>query len=68
MDSRIVEMAMNKQEEPDKCVIVSNFPPDTTEEELTIHFQKSKHGGGDIKSLFVDKEIALVVFDESKRK
>ena len=46
-----------------RTVVVSNFPTDTSEEELTIHFQKEKNGGGDVEVVVVDGNIAFVIFD-----
>ena len=44
-----------------RTVVVSNFPADTSEEELTIHFQKEKNGGGDVEEVVVDGNIAFVI-------
>ena len=49
--------------EPEKTVVVLNFPADIGEEELTIHFQKEKNGGGDVDEVVVDGSVAFVVFD-----
>ena len=46
-----------------RTVVVSNFPADTSDEELTIHFQKEKNGGGDVEVVVVDGNIAFVSFD-----
>ena len=53
----------------EKCVIVSNIPPGTTEQPLQIHFMKSKNGGGDItKVQLLDKTTAVAVFEERESK
>ena len=48
---------------------VSNLPPDATKEEITIHFQKRKHGGGDVKSVRLTKDgVAHVTFEREESK
>ena len=49
--------------DPKQTVVVSNFPADIEEDELTIHFQKEKNGGGDVDEVVVDGRVAFVVFD-----
>ena len=49
--------------DPRRSVVVSNFPPDVGEDELTIHFQKPKNGGGDVDKVVVDGNVAFVIFD-----
>ena len=46
-----------------RTVVVSNFPADVGEEELTVHFQKEKNGGGDVDEIVVDGNIAFVIVD-----
>ena len=49
-----------------RSICVSGFPLETTPNELVIHFQKRKHGGGDIECIHItDKRVAIIVFDES---
>ena len=49
----------------DRSISVSGFPKETTANELVIHFQKRKHGGGDIECIHItDKGVAVIVFDE----
>ena len=48
-----------------RSISVSGFPEETTANELVIHFQKQKHGGGDIECIHItDKGVAVIVFDE----
>lgn len=48
-----------------RSISVSGFPKETTANELVIHFQKRKHGGGDIECIHItDKGVAVIVFDE----
>ena len=49
--------------ESSRTVVVSNFPANVGEDELTIHFQKEKNGGGDVDEVVVDGCVAFVVFD-----
>ena len=46
-----------------RTVVVSNFPADVGVEELTIHFQKEKNGGGDVEDVLVEGNVAFVIFD-----
>ena len=46
-----------------RTVVVSNFPADVGEDELTIHFQKEKNGGGDVDKVVMDGSVAFVIFD-----
>ena len=46
-----------------RTVVISNYPTGTSKEELTIHFQKEKNGGGDVEVVVVDGNIAFVIFD-----
>ncbi len=49
-----------------RSICVSGFPSETTANELVIHFQKRKHGGGDIECIHItDNGVAVIVFDES---
>ena len=48
-----------------RSISVSGFPKKTTASELVIHFQKRKHGGGDIECIHItDKGDAVIVFEE----
>ena len=49
--------------DPRRTVIVSNYPPDVGEEELTIYFQNKNNGGGDVEKIVLDGNIAFVIFD-----
>ena len=46
-----------------RTVVISNFPADVGVEELTIHFQKEKNGGGDVEDVLVEGNVAFVIFD-----
>ena len=48
---------------PERTIVVSNVPADVGEDELTIHFQKEKNGGGDVDHVMVDGSVAFVIFD-----
>ncbi len=49
----------------ERTVVVLNFPSNVGEDELTIHFQKVKHGGGDVDEVTFseDGSLAFVTFD-----
>lgn len=53
-----------------KSIVVSNIPPGTKEEALVIHFQKRKHGGGDVSSisLTANGDSATVTFEDAESK
>ena len=48
--------------DPERTIVVWNFPEDVGEDELTAHFQKEKSGGGDVE-VVVDGSVAFVIFD-----
>ena len=47
----------------ERTVAVLNFPSHVGEDELTIHFQKAKNGGGDVDDVVIHGSVAFVVFD-----
>ena len=47
----------------ERTVVVLNFSSDIAEDELTIHFQKAKHGGGDVDDVVIHGSVAFVTFD-----
>ena len=51
--------------DPKRTVVVLNLPSSIEEDDLTIHFQKAKHGGGDVDEVEFgeDKTVAFVIFD-----
>jgi hypothetical protein len=49
--------------DPKRTVVVLNFPSNVGEDELTIHFQKEKNGGGDVDDVLLDGSVAFVTFD-----
>ena len=48
--------------DPSQTVMVSNYPPDVGEEELTIYFQNEKNGGGNVEEVVLDRNIAFLFF------
>ena len=65
---------MTSEQSPDdtfaaRSVVVSGLPLETRKETVIIHFQKRKHGGGEIDSVeLVSEETAVVTFDEIEGK
>ena len=53
-----------------RTVLVSELLKNITENDITIHFQRKKNSGGEVKEveLFSDKHEALVVFEDHKGK
>ena len=48
-----------------RSVLVTGFQASTTPEDLIIHFQRKRNGGGDIESIAVSKRgIAVITFDK----
>ena len=59
------DIVINEANAP-RGICVTGFPSKTTANELVIHFQKRKHGGGDIECIHItEKRVAVIVFDES---
>ena len=52
--------------DPKRTVVVLNLPSNIDEDELTIHFQKAKYGGGDVDEVKFgeDGTLAFVTFYE----
>ena len=52
-----------------RSLVVQNLPQKVTKQEITIHFQKIKNGGGDVdKVTMIGENIAVVTFDEREGK
>jgi hypothetical protein len=49
--------------DPKRTVVVLNFPSNVGEDELTIHFQKERNGGGYVDDVVLDGTVAFVTFD-----
>jgi hypothetical protein len=49
--------------DPKRTVVVLNFPSNVGEDELTIHFQMERNGGGDVEDVVLDGSVAFVTFD-----
>jgi len=48
-------------------VVVSNIPPTTTAENIVIHFQRQKNGGGEIDHVHIPKKgTAVITFESSE--
>ena len=48
-----------------RTILVTGFQASTTPEDLIIHFQRKKYGGGDIESIAVsNRGIAVITFDK----
>ena len=41
----------------ERTVVVFNLPPYLDEEEVTIHFQTAKHGGGDVAEIQIYQDV-----------
>lgn len=50
-----------------RSVVVSNISPQTTAENIVIHFQRQKNGGGEIDHVHIpEKGTAIVTFESSE--
>jgi hypothetical protein len=47
----------------ERTVVILNFPSNVGEDELTIHFQKERNGGGDVDDVVLLGSVAFVTFD-----
>ena len=53
------------EDKASRGIYVTGFPSNTTAIELVIHFQKRKHGGGDIECIHIqEKRYAVIIFDD----
>ena len=47
-----------------RSVFVTGYKPTTKWEDLIIHFQRARNGGGDIDSIAISKQgVAVITFD-----
>ena len=52
-----------------RSIYVTGFQATTRSEELIIHFQRKKNGGGDIDSIIISKRgAAVITFDDPEGK
>ena len=52
-----------------RSIFVTGFQTTTKSEDLIIHFQRKKNGGGDIESITVSKQgTAVITFDNPEGK
>ena len=57
------------EDQATRSVFVRNLPPGTDEQKVTIHFQRSRHGGGEIDSVrMIGEGTAVVTFDQLQSK
>ena len=54
--------------DPKRTVVVLNLPSGIDKDEITIHFQTAKYGGGDVDEVKFneDETVAFVTFYESE--
>ena len=52
-----------------RSVYVTGYKPTTKSEDLIIHFQRTRNGGGDIDSIVISKRgVAVITFDDPEGK
>ena len=51
-----------------RTIVVLNVPSDVNEDDLEIHFQMTRNGGGDVEKIEFnsDRNLAFVTFDEAE--
>ena len=56
-----------EKEQAARSIVVSNISPQTTKEDVTIHFQRQRNGGGEIVAVNIPKEgTAVITFEENE--
>lgn len=56
-----------EEEQAARSIVVSNISAESTKEDVTIHFQRQKNGGGDIHNVHIPKKgTAVITFEESE--
>ena len=53
------------EDEAARSVVVSNIPQQTTAEDIVIHFQRRKNGGGDIDHVHIPRKGSAVITYDS---
>lgn len=52
------------EERAARSVVAKEIPPGVTENDLMIHFQRQKNGGGEVESVTMGKQSALITFED----
>ncbi|XP_035682425.1 uncharacterized protein LOC118419878 [Branchiostoma floridae] len=56
-----------KNDDDQRSILVSNIPPTLADDKVMIHFQRSSHGGGDVRQVRrLSPSQAKVIFDDVK--
>ena len=56
-----------EEEQAARSILISNISPQTTTEDVTIHFQRRKNGGGEIDGIHIPKNgTAVITFEKSE--
>ena len=56
-----------EEEQAARSVVVSNISPETAKEDVTIHFQRERNGGGEIDGIYIPKNgTAVITFEKSE--
>ena len=58
------------EEKASRSIVVSNIPPEVPGEQLLIHFQRKRNGGGEIDRICMIEADgnAVIIFDEADGK
>ena len=53
------------EDKASRGIYVTGFPSNTTANDLVIHFQRFKHGGGDIECIQItENRFAIIIFED----
>ena len=53
------------EDKASRGIYVTGFPSNTTADDLVIHFQRCKHGGGDIECIQItENRFAIIIFED----
>lgn len=63
-NSNMDEALALDEERAARSVVAKEIPPGVTESDLMIHFQRQKNGGGEVESVTIGKQSALITFEK----
>lgn len=52
------------EERAARSVVAKEIPPGVTKNDLMIHFQRQRNGGGEVESVTMGKQPALITFED----
>jgi len=65
--SNAPQIQLLEEKQVARSIVVSNISPQTAKEDVTIHFQRQKNGGGEIDHIHIPKiGTAVITFEKSE--